>query len=105
MAKLNIKSKDKVVVISGKDKGKQGEVAVALPRQNKVIVRGVNEVSKHRKPRNQQDVGGIIKQEAAIDVSNVMILCGKCDKATRVGYKMDDGNKIRICKKCGASLD
>jgi large subunit ribosomal protein L24 len=105
MAKLKIKKGDNVVVITGKDKGVQGEILVAMPSENKVIVKEVNVVSKHRKPRSQTDVGGIIKQEAPIDASNVMLVCPKCKAATRVGYQITDGKKVRVCKKCGAVID
>lgn len=106
MAKMNIKKDDTVVVISGEDKGKKGKVLTALPKDNKVIVEKVNIVTKHRKPRSQKDQGGIIKQEAAINASNVMLVCEKCGKATRVGHKvLDNGKKVRVCVKCGDTFD
>ena len=109
MANMNIKKGDTVVVISGKDKAVKGKVLTALPKENKVVVEKVNVVTKHRKPRNQRDLGGIIKQEGAIDASNVMLVCPKCGKATRAGHKLvEDGTKvksIRVCKKCGETFD
>lgn len=106
MTKLRIKTGDKVVVLAGKDKGKTGNVLSASPKDNRVTVKGVNVVAKHKKPRSAQDKGGIIKKEAAIDVSNVQVICPACNKATRVAIGTDSkGQKARICKKCGASLD
>ena len=101
---MNIKKGDHVVVISGKEKGKKGKIQTVKPEKNRVIVQGVNILAKHQKPRGQGKLGGIIKQEGAIDASNVMILCSKCDKGTRVGYKMDGDKKVRVCKKCGAII-
>ncbi len=105
MSGLKIKKGDQVVVISGKEKGKKGKIQTVEPAENKVIVAGVNFVSKHKKPRGQGKLGGIVKQESAINASNVMVVCSKCNKGTRVGHKTgDDGKKVRICKKCGATL-
>ena len=101
-----VKSKDTVVVISGKDKGKQGQVVSVRPADGKITVEGVAMVTKHEKARAQGQPGGIIHKEAYIDASNVMIVCKKCGKATRVGKKiLDDGKKVRVCKKCGAQID
>jgi large subunit ribosomal protein L24 len=101
---MKIKKGDQVVVISGKEKGKQGKIQSVQPEKNRVIVQGVNILAKHQKPRGQGKLGGIIKQEGAIDASNVMVFCSKCDKGTRVGYKMDGDKKVRVCKKCGAII-
>ena len=101
---MNIRKDDKVVVISGKDKGKEGKVLVANPKAGKVIVEGVNVASKHQKPRKQGEQGGIIKMETPIYACKVMVVCPKCGKATRVAHKMDGDKKVRACKKCGASL-
>lgn len=103
--KMTIKSGDSVVVIAGKDKGKTGKVTAVYAEENKVLVENVNIVSKHQKPRSQQDKGGIFKRPAPIEASNVMVVCPVCGKATRVGHKEVDGKKFRACKKCGASLD
>jgi large subunit ribosomal protein L24 len=101
---MNIKKDDKVVVLSGKDKGKQGEVLVAEPKTGKVIVKGVNVATKHQKPRQQGQEGGIIKVETPIYASKVQLVCPKCGKGTRVGHKIADGKKVRVCKKCGAEI-
>ena len=101
---MNIKKDDKVIVLSGKDKGKQGKVLVAEPKTGKVIVEGVNTASKHQKPRKQGEEGGIIKVETPIYASKVQLVCPKCGKGTRVGHKLVDGKKTRVCKKCGAEI-
>ena len=102
---LNVKKGDSVVVIAGKDKSKSGKVLEVSPKDGKVLVENVNIVTKHQKPRSQQDKGGIVKKPAAIDASNVMVICPECGKATRVAHTDVDGEKVRSCKKCGASLD
>ena len=104
MNKLSIRKDDTVIVLSGKDKGKQGKVLSVLPKESKVVVEGVNVVSRHTKPRKQGEEGGIVKREAAIYASKVQVVCPKCDKGTRVAYKIADGKKIRVCKHCGAEL-
>ena len=101
---MKIRKDDKVVVLSGRDKGKEGKVLSADPKNGKVIVEGVLVASRHQKPRKQGEEGGIVKREAAIYASKVQVVCPKCDKGTRVAYKIVDGKKIRICKKCGAEL-
>lgn len=99
-----IKKNDKVVVLSGKDKGKEGKVINVDPQAGKVIVEGVNVASKHMKPRKQGEEGGIIKTETPIYACKVQLVCPKCNKATRVAHKIADGKKSRVCKKCGAEL-
>ena len=101
MSKVHVKKGDTVEVISGKDKGKQGEVLVAEPKAGKVIVKGVNVATKHQKPQKQGQEGGIIKVETPIYVSKVQLVCPKCGKGTRVAHKITDGKKVRVCKKCG----
>ena len=101
---MNIRKDDKVVVISGKDKGKEGKVLVANPKAGKVVVEGVSVATKHQKPRKQGEEGGIIKVETPIYASKVQLVCPKCGKATRVAYKVENGKKTRICKKCGAEI-
>ena len=101
---MNIKKDDKVVVLSGKDKGKEGKILSADPKTLKVIVEGVNVATKHQKPRKQGEEGGIIKVETPIYASKVQLVCPKCGKATRVAHKLVDGKKVRVCKKCGAEL-
>jgi len=106
MAKMNIKSGDEVVVISGKDKGKKGKVIEVLPKSGKAIVEGVAVATKHVKPKAQGQTGGIIKQELPIDASNMMVVCAKCKKATRAGRKvLEDGSIVRYCKKCGETFN
>ena len=102
---MNIKKGDKVVVLSGKDKGKEGLVLEAMPKAGKVIVEGINIVSRHTKPRKQGEQGGIVKKEAAIYACKVQRVCPKCNKATRPAHKLlADGKKVCVCKKCGAEI-
>ncbi|MGE1102678.1 50S ribosomal protein L24 [Peribacillus simplex] len=102
---MHVKKGDKVVVISGKDKGKQGTILSAYPKQNRVLVEGINIVKKHSKPSQLNPQGGIISREAAIHVSNVMPLDPKSGKPTRVGYKFENGKKVRVAKISGETLD
>ena len=99
-----VRRDDKVIVLSGKDKGKQGKVLTADPKGGKVIVEGVNVASKHLKPKRQGEQGGIVKMETPIYASKVMVVCPKCGKPTRVAHKITAGKKERVCKKCGAAL-
>ena len=105
---MEIRRDDTVIVLSGKDKGKKGKVLSADPKGGKVIVAGVNVATKHQKPRNQQDEGGIIKMETPIYACKVQVICPKCGKATRVAHKTVEVNgkkkNVRVCKKCGAEL-
>ena len=105
MAKLFVKKGDTVVVIAGKEKGKTAKVLGVSPKTNKVLVENVNVVTKHQRRKSQEDKGGIIKKSAPVCASNLMVVCPDCGKATRVAHKEIDGKKVRICKKCGASLD
>lgn len=102
---MRVKKNDTVKVITGKDAGKTGKVLVALPNEGRIVVEGVNVQKKHKKARSAQDVSKIEEQNGAIQASNVMVVCPKCDKATRVAYKIEGDKKIRVCKKCGAALD
>jgi large subunit ribosomal protein L24 len=102
---MHVKKGDKVMVISGKDKGKQGVILEAYPKKNRVLVEGVNIVKKHSKPSQANPQGGIINKEAPIHVSNVMPLDPKTGEPTRVGYKVEDGKKVRVAKKSGEILD
>ena len=102
--KLHVKKDDTVVVISGDDKGKKGKVLKVSPAERKIIVDGVNVVTKHAKPRKQGEAGGILKVEGAIYADKVQLFCEMCGKATRVAHKTQDGKKIRVCVKCGAEL-
>ena len=101
---MNIRKDDKVIVLSGKDKGKEGKVLSADPKGGKVIVEGVNVASKHMRPRKQGEQGGIIKMETPIYACKVMVVCPKCGKPTRVAHKLENGKNVRVCKKCGANL-
>ncbi len=103
--KVHVRKNDTVMVISGKDKGKTGEVLKVMPKNGKVIVSGVNIVSKHKKPNRSNMQGGIIKEEAPIYSSKVMLYCNKCKNVTRINYKiLEDGAKVRVCKKCGETF-
>ena len=104
MNKLHVKTGDTVVILSGKDKGKQGKVLGTVPKSTKIVAEGINVVTCHIKPRKQGEEGGIVKREAAIYASKVQVVCPKCDKGTRVAYEIKDGKKIRVCKHCGAEL-
>ena len=101
---MRIKKGDTVQVLSGNDKGKTGEVLEVMPKDSKVVVKGVNVRKKHIKPRRQGEEGGIIPVECAIDSSKVNVVCPKCGKSTRVEYKVENDEKVRICKKCGAKI-
>ena len=101
---MNIKKNDTVIVLSGKDKGVKGKVLVAMPAENKVIVENVNVATCHTKPRRQGETGGIVKRETPIRACKVALYCAKCDKGVRVGFKVEDGKKTRICRKCGAEI-
>jgi large subunit ribosomal protein L24 len=104
MAGLKIRKGDRVRVLTGKDRGKEGEVMRALPREGKVIVDGVNVAKKHQKATRATMQGGIIDKDMPIPVASVAILCNRCGP-TRVGYRFEpDGAKVRICKKCGGDL-
>ena len=106
MAKMKIKTGDKVKVITGKDKGTVAEVKRAYPAEGKVIVNGVAIVKKAMRPTQVNPNGGIREQEAKIDASNVMLVCPSCDLPTRVGMRVnDEGKKVRVCKKCGKDID
>jgi large subunit ribosomal protein L24 len=104
MASLNIQRDDKVQVISGTDKGKQGRVLRVLPETNRVLVEHVRMVKKNVRPNPQKNIkGGIAEQEAALHISNVMLVCPNCGP-TRVGHKFEGDTKVRVCKKCGQTL-
>lgn len=103
--KVHVKTGDIVSVLSGKDRGKRGKVLAVSPKEGKVMVEGVNIVSKHVKPRRAGEEGGIVKTESAIYSCKVQLVCSKCDKPTRIGHKLnDDGKKCRVCKHCGEIL-
>lgn len=103
--KVHVKTGDTVVVLSGKERGKKGKIIAVSPKEGKVIIEGVNMVSKHVKPKKMGEAGGIIKAEGAMYASKVQLVCPSCDKATRIVHKIsEDGKKQRICKKCGKTL-
>ncbi|SFB34170.1 LSU ribosomal protein L24P [Lentibacillus halodurans] len=102
---MHVKKGDKVKVISGKDRGKEGTILEAYPKKERVLVEGVNMIKKHAKPSQDNPQGGILNQEAAVHVSNVMLVDPKSGEPTRVGYENRDGKKVRIAKKSGEAID
>jgi large subunit ribosomal protein L24 len=103
---MNIRKNDTVVVIAGKDKGKRGKVRFAYPKTERVLVEGVNFIKKHSRARGAARQAGIIDREASIPLSNVMLLCNKCNRPARVGFRfLADGRKVRICRSCGEVID
>jgi large subunit ribosomal protein L24 len=105
--RINLKKNDVVLVIAGRDAGKQGKILKVIPEKNRVVVQGVAFVKKHTKPNPQRNIkGGIAEREGAIHASNVMVLCGECGKRTRIGHKLlADGKKTRVCRHCEGALD
>ncbi len=104
MKTVHIKKDDTVIVISGDDKGTKGKVIAVSPEEGKAIVEGVNKQKKHMKPRRQGETGGIVDVDGAIYTSKLALVCPKCGKGVRVGYKKDGDTKIRVCVKCGAEI-
>ena len=105
MNTISIKKDDLVVVLSGKDKGKQGKVLSVIPSESKVVVEGVNVATKHKKATSQTEQGGIVKKDAPIYACKEQRVCPKCNKPTRPAHKLlADGKKVRVCKKCGAEI-
>ena len=106
MSKLHVKKGDTVKVISGKDAGKTGKIIAVMPQSGRVIVEGVNMITRHVKPRSMTNPGGRIEQEGPIYASKVMLVCSKCNKPTRVAHKfLENDTKVRVCKHCGEVLD
>lgn len=105
MTKLHVKKGDTVLVLSGKDKGKQGKVILAMPKKDKVVVEGANKIKRHTKPNQNNPQGGIITKEAPLHVSKVMLVCPACNKAARTGKKEVNGKFVRFCKKCNEVID
>ena len=103
-AKLRIRKNDLVMVIAGRERGKTGKVMRVLPEKGRVIVERLNIVKRHSKPRGAQSPGGIVEKEAAIDISNVMIMCDRCNAPVRIGIKASGDDKTRICRRCGEAL-
>jgi large subunit ribosomal protein L24 len=103
---MNIKKDDNILVIAGKDKGKKGKVRFAYPRENKVLVEGVNFIKKHSKAKGAAKQAGIIDLEAPLDIAKVMYICTKCSKPTRIGTKtLEDGRRVRVCRACGEVIE
>jgi large subunit ribosomal protein L24 len=103
---MKIRKNDTVLVIAGKDKGKKGKVRFAYPKDEQIIVEGVNFIKKHTRARGRVTQAGIITREAPIRVSDVMLLCGKCNHPARVGFRsLEDGRKVRFCRSCGEVVD
>lgn len=104
--KVHVKKDDTVLVLSGKDRGKKGKVLSVNPSTSQLIVEGVNMATKHKKPKGRYEQGGIIHQETAVHSSNVMLVCGKCGKPTKVAKKiLDNGEKARTCKNCDEIIE
>jgi len=101
---MKIKKGDTILIISGKYRGKRGKVLKAFPKEGKVLVEGVNIVRKHLKPRRTGEKGQIIEIPKPFDISNAKLICSKCGKATRIGYKIVENKKFRICKRCGKEI-
>ena len=97
---MKFKKGDSVLIIAGKDKGRTGKIIKSIPKELKILVEGINLKKKHVRPKKQGEKGQVVEIPAAIDISNVKIVCPKCGKATRVGYLLEGENKNRICKKC-----
>lgn len=98
---MKIRREDNVLVIAGKDRGKKGKVRKSLPREGRVIIEGINMIKKHSRARGAARQAGIIEREAPIHISNVMIICDKCNKPARIGYRiLEDGRKVRVCRNC-----
>ncbi len=103
---MKIRKNDTVLVITGKDKGKKGKVRLAYPKDEQLIVEGINFIKKHTKAIRQVRQAGIIEREAPIHISNVMLLCSKCNKPTRVGFRsLEGGKKVRVCLACNEVID
>jgi large subunit ribosomal protein L24 len=103
---MKIKKDDNVLVINGKDRGKMGKVRFAYPKEQRIIIEGINFIKKHSKARGAVRQAGIIDLEATVHVSNVMLVCDKCNKPCRIGYKkLDDGRRVRFCRVCNEVID
>lgn len=104
--KWHIKKNDLVMVMNGKEKGKSGRILRVLPEKEKVLVEKINFIKRHSRPRGQQKRGGIIEKEAPLHISNVMLLCEKCNKPVRIGHRLIEGDKkVRFCRKCNEIFD
>jgi large subunit ribosomal protein L24 len=105
-AKSNVRKNDQVIVTAGKELGKKGKVLKVYPKKQQVIVEGLNFIKKAQRPSQRSQKGGIIEMEAPIHISNVLVICSRCSQPTRIGRsQLQDGKRIRVCKKCGELLD
>ncbi len=103
---MKIRKNDEILVIAGKDKGKTGKVRHAYPKHEKLLIEGVNFIKKHTRASGQVRQAGIIEREEPVSVSNVLLVCGKCNKATRIGFRrLEGGKKVRVCKRCKEVID
>lgn len=103
---MKIRKNDTVLVITGRDRGKKGKVRIAYPKENRLIVEGINMVKRHTKPAGEGRPSGIVEREALISAASVMLFCGKCNHPSRVGFRfLNDGKKVRICRSCQEVLD
>jgi len=103
---MKVRKGDQVVIIKGKDRGRQGKVKMVLPAERRLVVEGANFAKRHRKSRGQMDQGGIVEFEAPIPLANVMVICPHCREAVRLGFDfLPEGGKVRICRGCGEALD
>jgi large subunit ribosomal protein L24 len=106
IVKTHVKKEDMVKIVAGKERGKTGKVLRVFPAKGRVVVEGLNQVKRHTRPTQLSPEGGIVEKEAAVSISNVMLICGSCNEATRTGVRLlEDGTKTRFCKKCNASVD
>lgn len=106
VTKLHVKKDDTVAILSGKDKGKTGRVLRVLPEKGRVVVENINMVKRHTRPNQQNSEGGILEKEATLDISNVQLICSSCNAPARTGMRtLDDGSKVRFCKKCNEIVD
>jgi large subunit ribosomal protein L24 len=104
MPGVSIRKDDEIQVVSGKDRGRRGRVVRVLPREGRIMVEGVARAKKHSRPSKKRQQGGIIDVELFVDISNVQVVCRSCGQPTRVGYRIDGDEKVRICRKCEAEL-
>jgi large subunit ribosomal protein L24 len=104
--KIKIRKNDQVSILTGKDAGKKGRVLRVIPKKNRLVVEGINFIKRHQRPTQGQQKGGVIEKENSIHISNVMLICPKCNHPTRISYQvLTDGSKSRLCKKCGEIME
>ena len=103
---MNIRKNDSVMVVTGRERGKTGKVLRVIPEKNRALIERMNLVKRHTRPRGAQRPGGIMEKEASIHISNLMVMCDKCNAPVRIGHKvLADGEKVRICRRCGEAID